>query len=90
MGTTIDSTCSHAREPCAPDAALANTVLEGLRCKGTSVMTVRASCLVTDALIAAATAKRGIGILHDDDEHFDRITPVLGLESRWIVARGCA
>ncbi|MEA2218677.1 MAG: hypothetical protein QOJ35_1303 [Solirubrobacteraceae bacterium] len=43
---------------------------------------------ITDVLIAAAAAERGIGVLHYD-EHFDRIAPVLGVESRWIVARGC-
>ena len=44
---------------------------------------------ITDVLIAAAAAERGMGVLHYD-EHFDRIAPVLGVESRWIVARGCA
>lgn len=44
---------------------------------------------VTDVLIAAAAAERGIGVLHYD-EHFDRLAPVLGFESRWIVARGRA
>lgn len=44
---------------------------------------------VTDLLIAAAAAERGIGVLHYD-EHFDRLASVLGFESRWIVARGRA
>jgi predicted nucleic acid-binding protein len=42
---------------------------------------------ITDALIAAAAAERGVGVLHYD-EHFDRLAAVLGFESRWIVARG--
>jgi len=44
---------------------------------------------ITDALIAAAAAERGIGVLHYD-EHFDRLACVLGFESRWIVERGRA
>jgi predicted nucleic acid-binding protein len=44
---------------------------------------------ITDALIAAAAAERGIGVLHYD-EHFDRLASVLGFESRWIVERGRA
>jgi predicted nucleic acid-binding protein len=41
---------------------------------------------ITDVLIAAAAAERGVGVLHYD-EHFDRIAAVLGVESRWIVPR---
>ncbi len=44
---------------------------------------------ITDALIAAAAAERGVGVSHYD-EHFDRLAAVLGFESRWIVARGSA
>ncbi|MEJ7893193.1 MAG: PIN domain-containing protein [Solirubrobacteraceae bacterium] len=44
---------------------------------------------ITDALIAAAAAERGVGVLHYD-EHFDRLAAVLGFESRWIVVRGRA
>lgn len=44
---------------------------------------------ITDALIAAAAAERGVGVLHYD-EHFDRLASVLGFESRWIVERGAA
>jgi hypothetical protein len=44
---------------------------------------------VTDALIAAAAAARGIGVLHFD-AHFDRLAGVLGCESRWIVPPGGA
>lgn len=44
---------------------------------------------ITDVLIAAAAAERGVGVLHYD-EHFDRIASVLGVESRWIVPRGDA
>lgn len=44
---------------------------------------------ITDVLIAAAAAERGVGVLHYD-EHFDRIAAVLGFDSRWIVARGSA
>lgn len=42
---------------------------------------------VTDALVAAAAAARGAGVLHYD-EHFDRLASVLGFESRWIMPRG--
>lgn len=31
--------------------------------------------------------ERGFGVLHYD-EHYDRLAPVLGFESRWIVPRG--
>lgn len=44
---------------------------------------------ITDVLIAAAAAERGLGVLHYD-AHFDRIAAVVGFESRWMVARGCA
>lgn len=44
---------------------------------------------ITDVLIGAAAAERGIGVLHYD-EHFDRIAAVLGFESRWIVPAGHA
>lgn len=44
---------------------------------------------ITDALIAAAAAERGVGVLHYD-EHFERLASVLGFESRWIVERGAA
>lgn len=44
---------------------------------------------ITDALIAAAAAQRGVGVLHYD-EHFERLASVLGFESRWIVERGAA
>lgn len=44
---------------------------------------------ITDALIAAAAAERGVGVLHYD-EHFDRLATVLAFESRWIVVRGSA
>jgi len=44
---------------------------------------------ITDALIAAAAAARGVGVLHYD-EHFDRLAAVLGFDSRWIVPGGSA
>jgi len=44
---------------------------------------------ITDALIAATAAERGVGVLHYD-EHFDRLASVLEFESRWIVQRGAA
>lgn len=44
---------------------------------------------ITDALIAAAAAERGVGVLHYE-QHFDRLAAVLGFESRWIVARSSA
>lgn len=39
---------------------------------------------VKDALIAAAAAERGIGVLHCD-AHFDRLAEVLNVESRWLL-----
>lgn len=42
---------------------------------------------VTDLLIAAAAASRGVGVLHCD-RHFDRLASVLGFESRWIAEPG--
>jgi predicted nucleic acid-binding protein len=41
---------------------------------------------ITDALIAAAAAERGVGVLHYNG-HFDRLAAVLGFESRWIIER---
>jgi len=42
---------------------------------------------VPDALIAAAAAERGFGVLHYD-HHFDRLAEVLGFESRWVAPPG--
>lgn len=39
---------------------------------------------VTDLLIAAAAADRGVGVLHCD-HHFDRLAVVLAFESRWLI-----
>jgi predicted nucleic acid-binding protein len=44
---------------------------------------------VPDALIAAAAAERGFGVLHFD-QHFDRLASVLGFQSQWVVAAGSA
>jgi predicted nucleic acid-binding protein len=38
---------------------------------------------LADALIAAAAAERGFGVLHYD-HHFDRLATVLGFESQWV------
>jgi predicted nucleic acid-binding protein len=40
-----------------------------------------------DALIAAAAAQAGIGVLHYD-RHYDRLAEVLHFDSRWIAAPG--
>jgi predicted nucleic acid-binding protein len=42
---------------------------------------------IPDALIAAAAAERGFGVLHYD-HHFDRLAEVLSFESRWIAPAG--
>lgn len=42
---------------------------------------------IPDALVAAAAAERGFGVLHYD-HHFDRLAEVLGFESRWIAPAG--
>jgi len=42
---------------------------------------------VPDAIIAAAAAERGFGVLHYD-HHFDRLATVLGFASQWIAAPG--
>jgi predicted nucleic acid-binding protein len=42
---------------------------------------------IPDALIAAAAAERGFGVLHYD-HHFDRLAEVLAFESRWIAPAG--
>ncbi|MEJ7717752.1 MAG: PIN domain-containing protein [Thermoleophilaceae bacterium] len=42
---------------------------------------------VPDALIAAAAAERGFGVLHYD-RHFDRLAEVLAFESQWIAPEG--
>ncbi len=42
---------------------------------------------VADALIAAAAAERGFGVLHYD-HHFDRLATVLGFRSQWIAQPG--
>jgi predicted nucleic acid-binding protein len=42
---------------------------------------------VPDALVAAAAAERGFGVLHYD-HHFDRLATVLGFDSQWISSPG--
>lgn len=42
---------------------------------------------VADALIAAAAAERGFGVLHYDHD-FDRLAEVLSFTSQWIAAPG--
>jgi predicted nucleic acid-binding protein len=42
---------------------------------------------VPDALVAAAAAERGFGVLHYD-HHFDRLATVLGFRSQWLAAPG--
>lgn len=42
---------------------------------------------IPDALIAAAAAERGFGVLHYD-RHFDRLAEVLSFESRWVAPAG--
>ena len=42
---------------------------------------------VPDALIAAAAAERGFGVLHYD-HHFDRLVEVLAFDSQWVAPPG--
>jgi predicted nucleic acid-binding protein len=42
---------------------------------------------VPDALVAAAAAQRGFGVLHYD-HHFDRLATVLEFRSQWVAAAG--
>jgi predicted nucleic acid-binding protein len=42
---------------------------------------------VPDALVAAAAAERGFGVLHYD-EHFDRLASVLRFTSQWVAPAG--
>jgi predicted nucleic acid-binding protein len=42
---------------------------------------------VPDALIAAAAAERGFGVLHYD-HHFDRLAEVLAFDSQWVAPPG--
>ena len=42
---------------------------------------------VPDALVAAAAADRGFGVLHYD-HHFDRLATVLGFHSQWVAPPG--
>jgi predicted nucleic acid-binding protein len=42
---------------------------------------------VPDALVAAAAAERGFGVLHYD-RHFDRLASVLGFASQWVAPEG--
>lgn len=42
---------------------------------------------IPDALIAAAAAERGFGVLHYD-HHYDRLAEVLGFTSQWIAPGG--
>ena len=42
---------------------------------------------IPDAMIAAAAAERGFGVLHYD-HHFDRLAEVLSFESRWVAPAG--
>jgi predicted nucleic acid-binding protein len=42
---------------------------------------------VPDALIAAAAADRGLGVLHYD-QHYDQLAAVLGFHSQWVAPAG--
>lgn len=42
---------------------------------------------IADALIAAAAAERGFGVLHYD-HHFDRLAEVLAFDSQWVAPPG--
>jgi len=42
---------------------------------------------IPDALIAAAAAERGCGVLHYD-HHFDRLATVMGFTSQWVASPG--
>jgi predicted nucleic acid-binding protein len=42
---------------------------------------------VPDAMVAAAAAERGFGVLHYD-RHFDRLATVLGFTSQWVAPAG--
>ncbi len=42
---------------------------------------------IPDALIAAAAAERGFGVLHYD-HHFDRLAEVLAFDSQWVAPPG--
>jgi predicted nucleic acid-binding protein len=42
---------------------------------------------IPDALIAAAAAERGFGVLHYD-QHFDRLASVLNFASQWVATEG--
>jgi predicted nucleic acid-binding protein len=42
---------------------------------------------VPDALIAAAAAERGFGVLHYD-RHFDTLTTVLAFTNQWVAPAG--
>ena len=42
---------------------------------------------VPDALIAAAAAERGFGVLHYD-AHYDRLATVLAFDSQWVAPAG--
>ncbi|MDQ6776168.1 MAG: PIN domain-containing protein [Actinomycetota bacterium] len=42
---------------------------------------------VPDALVAAAAAERGCGVLHYD-QHFDRLASELGFTSQWVAPAG--
>jgi predicted nucleic acid-binding protein len=42
---------------------------------------------VPDALVAAAAAERGFGVLHYDG-HFDRLATVLRFASQWVAPQG--
>lgn len=83
---TVASACAALRQ--APitrtvtDAAI--VAVQGLAASGSDgAHTVR----VPDALIAAAAAERGFGVLHYD-RHFDRLAGVLGFTSQWVAPAG--
>ena len=42
---------------------------------------------VPDAMVAAAAAERGFGVLHYD-RHFDKLATVLSFTSQWVAAPG--
>ncbi len=76
----LDWAIARARALLGPDTP-SSQVIHDLAVRGAAALEL------PDALVAAAAAERGFGVLHYD-QHFDRLATVLGFTSRWVATAG--
>lgn len=67
--------------------SVTNAALHALRALAHIQLLGQRAVKFPDLLIAAIAQDGAVGVIHYD-EHFDRLAPVLSVESRWIAPRG--